>query len=71
MMAGESYGRVALKEARRMWPFVLGFGVTLAIVLKTSLSVTRITFFLPALTFASSFAEYTVSSRAYSIFSQI
>ncbi|MCO5578287.1 hypothetical protein L7F22_032127 [Adiantum nelumboides] len=39
-MAVESYGRVALKEARRMWPFVLGFAVTGAIILKFSLSLT-------------------------------
>ncbi|KAH7332072.1 hypothetical protein KP509_20G066600 [Ceratopteris richardii] len=39
-MAVESYGKVALKEAKRMWPFVMGFGVSMAIVLKVSLSLT-------------------------------
>ena len=40
-MPGESFGRVAIKEARRNWPFVTGFGVTLALVLKMSLGLTR------------------------------
>ena len=40
-MPGESFGKVALKEARRNWPFVLGFGVTLSLVLKMSLGLTR------------------------------
>ncbi|KAI5066970.1 hypothetical protein GOP47_0017498 [Adiantum capillus-veneris] len=39
-MALESYGRVALKEARRLWPFTLGFAVTGALILKLSLSLT-------------------------------
>ncbi|KAH7279802.1 hypothetical protein KP509_37G037800 [Ceratopteris richardii] len=33
-MVVESYGKVALKEAKRMWPFVMGFGVSMAILLK-------------------------------------
>ena len=41
MTGSQSIGKLALSEAKRNWPFVCGFGVTLAVIWKVSAGLSR------------------------------